>query len=320
MEGSKTIFSSGCSPTPLQGRDDADPNLLGTILAERYYVVAEIGSGGMGLVYLAEHIDLHRHFAIKVPRFKVGSSGRIADLFLCEARIAALIRHPNVVAVTDFGRAEDGMPFLVMEHLEGEDLSATIARDGPMPWSQVQTIMLQILGALEAAHGVGVIHRDITPSNCFCAQSRSGDTVIKVLDFGVAETFGDNNACHDLTHRRGVVGTRRYMSPEQANGEETDIRTDIYSAGMVAIELLTGRDPLAVREPLGENLPRLHEDISTSMLTRLSEVSTAVEAVIGRSVAKEREERYPTAREFAQAILDLPPDTALVRSGSGYFR
>jgi serine/threonine protein kinase len=290
-------------------------DLSGTLLADRYRVVRRLGSGGMGTVYLAEHIVLRKSFAVKVLSTDFWSKRSSVDRFLQEARTASLIQHHNVVEITDFGYAEDKVPFLVMELLEGDELGDVIRRDGAMAWPRVRVLMLQILAALEAAHERGIIHRDMKPQNCFCVHRSDGELIVKVLDFGIAKVINDDVDFKTLTRPGTVMGTPHYMSPEQANSEVLDVRADVYSAGVIAFELLTGHVPFQARGFLGVLSKVLTEDIpSMASVAPEAKVHPKVEAIVRRAMAKDRNERHATAAEFAAAIRALPDDLGATRA------
>ncbi|MCA9686604.1 MAG: serine/threonine protein kinase, partial [Myxococcales bacterium] len=167
----------------MSGKASPDP-LVGTVLADRYRILALIGVGAMGAVYRAEHVSIGKTFAIKVLSPKLADKPEFVERFLREAKAASRIQHANVVEITDFGDGSAGVVFMVMELLEGEDLRRTLKREGALPWPRVRHIMTQIGQALDAAHGSGVVHRDMKPDNCF-RTTRGGDPdFIKILDFG----------------------------------------------------------------------------------------------------------------------------------------
>jgi len=223
----------------------AEESLIGQVLVERYHLLDQLGAGGMGTVYLAEHVTIGKRLAIKVLSREFAHKKELVERFLQEARAASMIAHENVVEITDFGRTPDESVFFVMEHLSGEDLSATIAREGPLPWSRVKPIALQICMALEAAHAKGVIHRDMKPENCFRIARSSNQDFIKVLDFGIAKISNEDvtGANKGLTKTGMIFGTPEYMSPEQAQGMRVDHRADIYAVGVILYECLTGKTP-----------------------------------------------------------------------------
>ncbi|MGB1016694.1 MAG: serine/threonine-protein kinase, partial [Nannocystaceae bacterium] len=231
----------------------AEESLIGQVLVERYHLLEQLGAGGMGTVYLAEHVTIGKRLAIKVLSREFAHKHELVERFLQEARAASMIAHENVVEITDFGRTPDGSVFFVMEHLAGEDLSATIAKEGPLPWSRVKPIALQICMALEAAHAKGVIHRDMKPENCFRVARSSNQDFIKVLDFGIAKISNDeaSGTNKGLTKTGMIFGTPEYMSPEQAQGMRVDLRADIYAVGVIVYECLTGKTPFTSETFMG---------------------------------------------------------------------
>ena len=216
-------------------------SLPGTTLEGRYHVLEMIGEGGMGHVFLAEHVTLGRKVAIKVLREELMQEQANVERFLQEAQAASSIHHPNVVDVTDFGRASNGLVYFVMEHLVGEELTGMMHRHGSLPWPSAQAIILQVVRGLRATHEQGVIYRDLKPANIFLTRSPEGSLLVKLLDFGIAKHTG--NTARPRTKPNSVFGTARYMSPEQAAGKEVDGRSDIYATGVVLYELLAGRAP-----------------------------------------------------------------------------
>ncbi len=214
-------------------------HLVGEVLGGRYLVEERLGEGGMGVVYRARHVELGRQFAVKVLRQDFGSDSESVERFAQEARAASGIGHPHIVNVVDFGSAEDGSPYLVMEFLQGEPLSHRLAREGALPQEEALAIAEQIADALQAAHALGVVHRDLKPDNVFLVPTTEGVTV-KLLDFGVAKVLG---AARKLTRTGVIFGTPQYMSPEQAAGQAVDHRADLYALGLLLYEMLTGRVP-----------------------------------------------------------------------------
>jgi tetratricopeptide (TPR) repeat protein len=286
-----------------------DIDLCGTLLAGRYLVLDRLGAGAMGVVYRAEHVAIRKLFAIKVLRTDLWRNRGAVDRFLHEARTVSQIRHEHVVEITDFCISDDGVPFFAMELLEGENLASTIAREGPLAWPRVRTIMLQLLAALEAAHQRGIIHRDVKPQNCFLVRDSGRPERLAVLDFGLAKVITEGPDLPSATRTGAVMGTPLYMSPEQARSERLDVRTDVYSAGVIAFELLTGRVPYpgigfmaVIAKVLTEEIPRM-----ASVAPELA-IHPRVEALVRRALAKDRKRRYASAAEFAAAIHELPEE------------
>lgn len=215
---------------------------VGQVIAEKYRLERLLGRGGMGEVYEARHVVVGRRFALKLlhPHLAQGSSA--VARFLREARAAGSLENPHIAAVVDFATTSDGVPFLVMEYLEGLSLGRLLAREGPLPVPRAVSLLLQICRGLEAAHQAGIVHRDLKPDNLFVVKPPDGSELLKILDFGIAKLVDEPSA--PLTHSGAVLGTAFYMAPEQARGEkQVDFRVDIYALGVIAFELLSARKP-----------------------------------------------------------------------------
>jgi serine/threonine-protein kinase len=215
---------------------------VGQIIAEKYRLERLLGRGGMGEVYEARHVVVGRRFAVKLlhPHLAQGSSA--VARFLREARAAGSLENPHIAAVVDFATTRDGLPFLVMEYLEGRSLGRLLSSEGPLPVPRAVSLLLQICRGLEAAHRAGIVHRDLKPDNLFVVTQPDGSELLKILDFGIAKLVDEPSA--QLTHSGAVLGTAFYMAPEQARGEkQVDFRVDIYALGVIAFELLSAHKP-----------------------------------------------------------------------------
>jgi serine/threonine-protein kinase len=281
-------------------------------------VGALLGGGGMAQVYRGEHETIGRAMAIKVLTRDLAHEPSIVTRFMQEARAASRIRHENVVEVTDFGETEDGRPFMVMEFLEGEDLGHTLAREGRLPWDRVQPILLQLLAALQAVHEQGVVHRDIKPENIFLLSRMGSDDFVKVFDFGIAKVLrNDAPMGRSLTIKGQLIGTPPYMSPEQCLGVDVDARADLYTVGVIAYELLTGRTPFESEDPVAILRMHVYEPVPAMATTapRVA-VDPGVEAIVRRALAKDRDERFSSANELARALLrDAPTSSSTLLPG-----
>ncbi len=279
----------------------------GDVLGDRYRIIEHIGKGGMGDVVLAEHIAIGRKVAIKTLHGDFLKDPEIARRFLHEARTASQIRHPNVVDITDFGHTDRGAPFFVMELLEGEDLRALLAREQTLAWPRVCAIVLQICRALTAAHAHGVIHRDMKPDNVYIIHNPdTTEEVVKVLDFGIAKTTTPANATaasdsHEVTRTGVLLGTPHYMSPEQAQDEPLDPRSDIYAVGVLLYRMTTGTVPFrgksfmkVLSQHLGSPPPPPR--------TLAPDLDPTHEQIILQCLAKQPEDRYPSAEALAAAL------------------
>jgi eukaryotic-like serine/threonine-protein kinase len=215
---------------------------VGQLIAEKYRLERLLGRGGMGEVYEARHVVVGRRFALKLLHSHLAQGSSAVARFLREARAAGSLENPHIAAVVDFATTSDGVPFLVMEYLEGLSLGRLLAGEGPLPVPRAVSLLLQICRGLEAAHQAGIVHRDLKPDNLFVVEQPDGSELLKILDFGIAKLVDEPSA--QLTHSGAVLGTAFYMAPEQARGEkQIDFRVDIYALGVIAFELLSARKP-----------------------------------------------------------------------------
>jgi len=297
------VTSSGPAPTPAQ----IPTGELVALMSDRYRILRRIGRGGMGEVFLAEHTAIGKQVAIKILSEDFARKSRIVQRFLQEARASSAIRHENVVDITDYGHTPSGLPFLAMEYLVGEDLKATLRREGPLPWPRARRIILQVLAGLAAAHGKGVIHRDIKPDNCFRVQRGENLDFIKVLDFGIAKVINEEVDQH-LTQTGVVMGTAEYMSPEQARSDPIDARTDLYAVGVILFEMLTGRVPFRANGFMGTLSKHIMEaPPSPRAVAPRANISRALERAVLKALAKDPGDRFQSAGAFAAALRALPP-------------
>jgi serine/threonine-protein kinase len=257
----------------------------------------------MGEVYLAEHELLKRPCALKLIRPGAVADHSALERFEREVRLTATLSHPNTVEVYDYGRAEDGTYYYVMEYLPGLNLADLVAQHGPLPPARVVYLLRQVCGALREAHAAGLIHRDIKPSNIFAARRGGRDDVAKLLDFGLVRPPATAGMAH-LSGEGQVIGTPLYMSPEQAtSGKELDERTDIYSLGAVAYYLLTGQ-PLFARETVVAVLIAHARDPVAPPSGIRPDIPEDLERVVLRCLAKTREERFPDAGSLERALCE----------------
>ncbi len=275
--------------------------MIGELFAGRFEIKSMLGSGGMGAVYLAEHVVLQRQFAVKLLGAEVISDADMAR-FRREARAASRVDHPNVTAVVDFGHAEDGKPYLVMEYAEGPTLADAIAKGGAMQLPRALRILSQVVDALAAAHANGVIHRDLKAHNIVLTE-REGHDFAKVLDFGLAKII-DRDATSAMTVDGELLGTPAYMAPEQCRGEQVDHRADIYAVGVLAFKVLAGRPPF--EGPLVRQLTAHVQD----QPPRLSDLALAkdvgvLDRLVERCLAKRPEDRYQSAKALAKDLLRI---------------
>jgi serine/threonine-protein kinase len=270
----------------------------------QYVLRRQLGAGGMGEVYLAEHRLLRRPAAIKLIRPERAGDAKDLLRFEREVQTTATLTHPNTVQVFDYGHAEDGTFYYVMEYLPGLTLDQLVQQHGPLPPARTVHFLRQVSAALREAHAVGLIHRDIKPGNVMVCERGGVPDVAKLLDFGLVLPLGDVTADDKLTQEGAIAGTPTYMSPEQAGGQELpDARSDIYSVGALAYYLLTGQPPFAGRSSVKTLAAHLYE--APEPLTRhRPDVPADVEAVVLRCLAKHPADRYPNAGNLEAALVN----------------
>jgi serine/threonine protein kinase len=290
-----------------------DP-LLGQTLAEKYLVEQLIKRGGMGAVYRGKHVMMDKTVAIKVLRPALAGDDVIVARFSREAKAASRISHPHAVSVTDFGEAENGVVFLVMEYLDGRTLKDIIRSEGPLPLDRAVEIVRQVSGALDAAHQQGVIHRDLKSDNIMLSQTNGGDWA-KVLDFGIAKIQQPEGARdNDITAANLVIGTPQYMSPEQCSQSgPIDARSDIYSLGVILFEMLVGHVPFTGESPT-VIMMRQVQDEPPSVLSERPELPASVDNLVKKALAKQPIDRFQTAGALLAALTSaaLDADSATV--------
>jgi serine/threonine-protein kinase len=290
--------------------------LIDTIIDQKYRVLRRIGSGGRGDVFEAEHVVLRRPVAIKVVSRKTDADA--SERLYREALAVARINHPNICSILDLGFMPDGNPYLVLERLTGETLSERLRRKRRLTPRLAQDIFVQVLSGLHAAHGSGILHRDMKPQNVFLIERSGCAPLVKVLDFGFAldvsgEIFGR------MTKPGHACGTPQYMSPEQLRVASLDRATDIFSVGIMLFEALTGTHPFP-----GSSVV----DTAASILTRSappvralrSELTASLEAVVARALAKEPADRFATAAEMQEALGNTADDEPEPESTTGTVR
>ncbi len=303
-EYSDTTTLCSADAEVLQSVDDP---LVGQTLAEKYLIEQLIKRGGMGAVYRGKHVLMDKTVAIKVLRPSLAGDDVIVARFSREAKAASRISHPHAVTVTDFGEAESGVVFLVMEYLDGRTLKDIIRSEGPMPLRRAVEITRQVSGALDAAHQQGVVHRDLKSDNIMLSQTNGGDWA-KVLDFGIAKIQQPEGARdHDITAPNLVIGTPQYMSPEQCSQTgPIDARSDVYSLGVIIYEMLSGRVPFTGESPTVIMMKQV-QDPPPSILDARPDLPASVDRLIERALAKQPADRFQTAGELA-AVLSKAAD------------
>jgi serine/threonine-protein kinase len=289
--------------------------LLGRVLDDKYRLDERLGVGGMGTVYRATHLLIERPVAVKVLNPRLVADDTAKERFRREARAAGRLQHSNAVAVTDFGETREGLVYLVMELLEGRPLREVLARDAPLDPARAVSLMLQIAAAVEAAHEAGIIHRDLKPGNIFLVQRPDSPYIVKVLDFGIAKIAADDegNLMDTLTGTGVMIGTPRYMSPEQCDSAELTPASDVYSLGVILYEMLTGQTPFAGASPLA--LALKHSSESPRPPRELvATIPPALEAVVLHALEKAPDERPADAGEFRRELFAVAERLGLEHS------
>ena len=282
-----------------------DP-VIGTVIGERYRILEKIGFGGMATVYRAEHQLLHKAVAVKLLLPELVGEGDMAARFEREAIAAARLDHPNVVSITDFGRTPEGRMFLVMEYLEGTPLDQLIEASGRLPPDRAIEIGRQLLRGLAHAHDVGVVHRDLKPSNVMVSRHTGGREVAKIIDFGIAKIVGGASIGPHVQTQAGIVfGTADFLAPERLLGKgDSDPRSDLYAAGVVLYEMLTGVRPFHDPDPYVVVKRAIAEEPRPPSAI-VSDVTPALDAIVLRALTKEPTGRYASARDFLEALDPL---------------
>jgi beta-lactam-binding protein with PASTA domain/tRNA A-37 threonylcarbamoyl transferase component Bud32 len=281
--------------------------MLGVSLGGRYRIEREIGAGGMARVFRASDEALGRVVAIKMPRDPYATDPPFRERFLREARAAARLSHPNIVAVYDVGE-QDGRPFLVMQFVDGPTLKDELARRGPLPVGEAVAFVRQVAEALAYAHLHGIVHRDVKPANILLTQPLAGDGPRRralLSDFGIARSLGEAG----LSASNEVFGTVHYLAPERAQGQPALPASDVYSLGIVLYELLTGRVPFNAESPVATALAHARQPVPPPRAYNPA-IPPRLEQVILRALAKNPAERFRNGAEFAAALAALEAGAA----------
>jgi serine/threonine-protein kinase len=275
---------------------------VGQILADRYRIDGVLGVGGMGVVVAARHIDLDEKVAIKFLLPEMLSDAAAVARFYREAKAASRIKSEHVARVFDVGRLPNSAPYMVMEFLEGTDLSGWLKQYGALPLAQAVDFILQTCIAVADAHALGIVHRDLKPANLFCVRRSDGQASIKVLDFGISKVLESDGGGVSFTQTHAMMGSPLYMSPEQFRSSKTvDSRTDIWALGTILYELVTGRAPFEATT-VTELAIRIATEPALSPIQVRSDLPPGLAAVILKCLEKEPERRFQNVAELALAL------------------
>lgn len=304
MSDEPTFIDQGFAGSAGEAKShDHVDEILGEVLAGKYEVVSRLGAGGMGYVFEARYIQLEQDVVLKTLRPELMSSGSVTERFIREAQAASRIRHPHVISVQDFGVHPRFGAFYVMEKLDGRDLENLVRSEGALAVERAIHILRQVASGLAAAHAVNIIHRDLKPANVFLIHQGYDADFVKVLDFGLARVMDANRK---LTETGQVIGTPRYMAPEQCAGKKVDARADVFSAALMFWEMLTGVQPfsgLGTYEILGK---KMFEDmISPRQLDPPVMLPAAVERLLMACLSKDPAWRPADGAALEQALVEL---------------
>ncbi len=305
-------------PVPSAGEPGDDP-LLGTVLLDRVRIERPIARGGMGKVYYGQQVGMNRPCAIKILNPRMSGGGDIAEFtrrFLLEASIAAKLTHPNVVTIFDYGETADGSCFIAMEYLEGKSLSDELKAVGRITADRAIHIVRQVARALREAHALGVVHRDMKPGNVYLVKRDDDDDVVKVLDFGLVKDNASGDG-QEHTQFGQIMGSPRYMAPEQVQGKHVDARTDVYSVGAMLYAMLVGKPPfdraseLAILMAQVSEMPPPMSSVAPDLV-----LLPGLEAVVMKCLAKNPADRFASMEALIHG-LKLLPDAFATSSDSG---
>ncbi|HEY9775322.1 MAG TPA: protein kinase [Planktothrix sp.] len=276
-------------------------NLVGTVFADKYEILDVIGGGGMGVVYKAKHNLLNRNVAIKVLHKKLLSDVVGLKRFKIEGQAASSLSSPHIITIYDFGASYEGLPFMVMDYLEGHTLSELLEEQGRLSIERAVPIFIQICSALAHAHGKGIIHRDIKPSNIMLIELEGQSDYVKIVDFGIAKLMSRESESRKLTRTGELFGSALYMSPEQCQGEKFDHRADIYALGSVMYQVLTGR-AMFVEKDILQLIYRHVMESPASFESLGLNVPKELEEIVFKALAKNKNDRYQSMHELMMAL------------------
>ncbi len=291
--------------------------LVGRVLNEKYEVLSVLGEGGMGVVYKVRHLLLQRRnlFALKILRPKFSRDQRTRARFLREVEVAMELTHENIIQIRDFGLTEENQLFFTMDYFRGQSLRALIRKEYRIPQDRAVGILRQLLKAMCEAYRQGIVHRDLKPDNILVERIAEGEDEVKILDFGIAKMLDAGDGSDQQTTRGGILGSPKYMSPEQVTGDPVDHRSDLYSLGIIFFEMLTGKPPFAAKtaramltQHLSARVPSLEKACPGI------QIASQLENLLQRLVAKDPNQRPSTPYDVLDVlegsstiVVPLPP-------------
>ena len=307
--GQTFCHRDGAALQPMGDRGD----LVGRVIAEKYRVLKRLGEGGMGQVYLAEHVVIGRRSALKVMHPDMAGDPQAISRFTREATNASRIEHPHVAAIYDYGSTRDGLVYITMEFVDGRPLSEVLRDEGPLSPLRTSSIIRQTAEGLEAVHAQGIVHRDLKPDNIMVSGPSGGPDLAKVVDFGVSKVNAERS--QHVTSSGIIVGTPVYMSPEQVSGGEVEGQSDQFTLAIIAFELMTGALPYEAanqNEQVAARVTRAPRSLAAAAPGVAW--SAALETVIARALDREPSRRFRTISEFGKALALAATDGPVVRS------
>jgi serine/threonine-protein kinase len=290
-------------PKPIETACRGDVYGVGDVIAGKYVIRALLGQGGMGTVVEAEHLELQERVAIKLLTLDVDRVPAARARFMREAKITAKLRGEHTTRVTDYGLLEDGTPFMVMEYLDGFDLREVLRKELSLPVGVAVRYAVQACAGLAEAHALGIVHRDLKPSNLFVTTRPDGTDLIKVVDFGVSKSFSLPGTDDDITATGAILGSPRYMAPEQLESSgRADSRADVWSLGVVLYEMLAGHPPFVAESAAALCHQILRDETPSPLAGRVPNVTPELESVVLRCLRRDLNERMPDVATLAQEL------------------
>ncbi len=310
-DGARFCSACGAPSDDASNASGSDP-LIGRTVGGGYLLQEVVGVGGMGRVYKAEQSTLGRTVAVKVIHPHLLGDEQTVMRFYQEARASSRLNHPNSVSIIDFGRTDDSILYLVMEFLAGKDLALVMHEEGPLPVDRVCRILLSTLDALGEAHELGIVHRDLKPENIIVRPLRSGDDLVKVVDFGLATIVGGETS---ITKPGLVCGTPDYMSPEQGRGDGVDGRGDLYALGVVLFELLVGHLPYVDDTPTRVVLRHLNDPVpDPRLLSPGRGIPDRLAVLTMKALAKDADDRFQKASDMQKSLRSVLEEMSVARA------